>query len=160
MGQLGFSCLVSQTLKTGPFISNASHEPEDTPQWATPDACVTPELEVIRTGGLVQARGGEGRQGGRGRQGPGPASALGHWRQHLLRHHTDLHTKDASLLFGRGPLQAHISAGEFHGEFYFDLVGMKQASIPQGLRACGVPPKRRGCSAGLQTRAPSRARAP
>lgn len=44
-------------------------------------------------------------------------------RQHLLSHHADLHTEDASLLFGRSPLQAHVSAGEFHGEFHFDLLG-------------------------------------
>ena len=61
--------------------------------------------------------------------------------QHLLGHHADLHTEDAGLLFGRGPLQAHVSAGEFHGEFHFDLVGGKAGTIPQGVSARGVPPR-------------------
>lgn len=43
-------------------------------------------------------------------------------RQHLLGHHTDLHSEDTSLLFGWGPLQAHVTAGKFHGELHFDLV--------------------------------------
>lgn len=67
--------------------------------------------------------------------------ALRHCGRHLLSHHADLHAKDASLLFGWSPLQAHIPAGEFHGEFNFDLVGGRQAQGPPSMSACGAPPK-------------------
>lgn len=76
------------------------------PLLASKLATVTTELEADGVG----ARGG---------QGPGHQRQ----RQHLLSHHADLHTEDAGLLFGWRPLQAHISAGELHGKFHFDLVG-------------------------------------
>lgn len=72
--------------------------------------------------------------------GPGGQGWQGPQTQHLLGHHADLHTEDAALLFGGGPLQAHVSAGEFHGEFHFDLVGGKAGTTPQGMSAQGVPP--------------------
>ena len=74
-----------------------------------------------------------GGPGGRGWQGP--------QTQYLLGHHADLHTEDAALLFGGGPLQAHVSAGEFHGEFHLDLLGGKAGTTPQGVSAQGVPPQ-------------------
>lgn len=40
---------------------------------------------------------------------------------HLLCHHTDFDPEDTGLLFGRGPLQAHVPACELHGEFHLDL---------------------------------------
>lgn len=40
---------------------------------------------------------------------------------HLLCHHADFDTKDTGLLFGWGPLQAHVPACELHGEFHLDL---------------------------------------
>ena len=79
-----------------------------------------------------------GGPGGRGWQGP--------QTQYLLGHHADLHTEDATLLFGGGPLQAHVSAGEFHGEFHLDLLGGKAATTPQGVSAQGVPPKTQGAA--------------
>lgn len=60
-------------------------------------------------------------------------------RGHLLSHHADLHAKDASLLFGRGPLQAHIPAGELHGEFHFDLVEGETGPSPPGYECPSLP---------------------
>lgn len=99
--------------------------------------------------------GGQMWAGRAGRQGLGGTPELmpahRQRRQHLLSHHTDLHTKDASLLFGRSPLQAHVSAGEFHGEFHFDLLGGEAGC--ECLRSAPQVPG--SLSPGLQTpRAP------
>lgn len=40
---------------------------------------------------------------------------------HALCHDADFDSKDSGLLFGRGPLQAHVSACELHGELHLDL---------------------------------------
>lgn len=64
---------------------------------------------------------------------------LGRQRGHLLSHHADLHAKDTSLLFGRGPLQARIPAGELHGEFHFDLVEGETGPSPPGYECLSLP---------------------
>jgi len=40
---------------------------------------------------------------------------------HALCHDADFDSKDSGLLFGRGPLQAHVSACELHGDLHLDL---------------------------------------
>lgn len=40
---------------------------------------------------------------------------------YLLCHHTDFDPEDTGLLFGWGPLQAHVPACELHREFHLDL---------------------------------------
>lgn len=53
---------------------------------------------------------------GTGREQPPPAP-------HALGDDADFDSKDTSLLFGRRPLQAHVSARELHGELHLDLWG-------------------------------------
>lgn len=93
------------------------------PLLASKLASATTELEGDRSEATP-------RQGGCKGRGPGLLLARGQQRQHLLCHHADLHTKDTSLFFGRGPLQAHISAGELHGEFHLDLLRGEAGTSP------------------------------
>lgn len=69
---------------------------------------------------------------------------------HVLCHDADFDPEDTGLLFGRGPLQAHISACELHGELHLDLwetgVSTCSLTLAHHLHCHMKQPWRRSCN--------------
>lgn len=73
---------------------------------------------------------------------------------HTLCHNADFDPEDSSLFFGWGPLQAHVSARELHGELHLDLREMPRLSslchtAPQPGSQRAAPTPRKGAWAPL-----------